>query len=717
MGLASVLESQKERFGVSPMAVVVQCFAKVDTLSALLRSLLACRGAEEIDLILWLDKPAQDSAGSKYIQPNLDVQATVDWFIAANATRFRSVTRHSNEYSLGTCKTCQIALDYAFDRHSFVIFLEDDCVLSHDALEWFEAARKLPFFENERVWAITGEACLFVRAGTEMSEKEIATARSAASRAGLGQHFVTAPFVPSTCFATTREKWAEFGQTRGQPLGASDVSQRCLAEGRVTIIPFVARVKDTGMLHERGYSVLHHTALAIADGKNTYVMSDDLDAPVQAASRPYVFSNELADFLAAPDMGDRARFLNGDRALQDELSGIVRADEMARVHMRIAARRRSPARAYLLCQSLHERRPRTTLRIFERYRDLYPKNNWWLIGRFLALAGYGREVIGWMVDLCAKRPDTAEVHACAAMVALEVAEWALAERCARAALVLEPEHATWLWLVSKSIEGSVAAVQARLAQRQSPARAYLLCHAIHERRPLTTLRIFERYRDTTPENSWWLIGRLLALAGHGRELIDWMVDLCVKRPNMAEVLACTAMVAVEISEWEVAERSARAALALEPDHDKWLWLVGEVTRAGRARAAQARSERQQSPVRAYLLCHAIHDRRPLTTLRIFERYRDVYPENAWCLIARRLAAAGHGRELIDWMVALCTKRPETAEVHACTAIVAHEIGNWALAERCARAALALEPEHAVWRCLVSRSADAMASVSQERLYA
>ena len=81
--------------------------------------------------------------------------------------------------------------------------------------------------------------------------------------------FVYLDFVPSSCFATTREKWAEFGDTRGTTRGDRAVVDRCLAEKTVCFWPAIARCRDIGML---GYSVrwkgFHHAAF-----KNSYVVS------------------------------------------------------------------------------------------------------------------------------------------------------------------------------------------------------------------------------------------------------------------------------------------------------------------------------------------------------------------------------------------------------------------------------------------------------------
>ena len=100
----------------------------------------------------------------------------------------------------------------------------------------------------------------------------IARARgSNAQSHNLIDRFVYLNFLPSSCFATNREKWAEFGRTRGMINGDRAVTDRCMAEGKVCFWPVIARCRDTGMHHPLGYSVrwkgLYHTSF-----KNSYIV-------------------------------------------------------------------------------------------------------------------------------------------------------------------------------------------------------------------------------------------------------------------------------------------------------------------------------------------------------------------------------------------------------------------------------------------------------------
>ena len=275
---------------MSSTALVIQCFAKADTLGDLCDSLLRCDNIAGLDLIFWLDSPLASRSEARFTPLHAEVCATLDRFVAAHEARFRSVSRRQNPANLGTCATCRAALDHAFALHPFVVFAEDDVVFARDAFSWFDAIRRLGLLDDPRHWAIAGESVFFNARDKTLPEGWPAAMQHLAAGEGLAAHYVTHNFIPSTCFATTAAHWRRFGVTRGQPLGDVDLCTLCREEDGWCVFPVVPRVKDTGMLHENGYSVLIHTRDGVRERKNTYLMSDALLAPNQpglAGLTPY----------------------------------------------------------------------------------------------------------------------------------------------------------------------------------------------------------------------------------------------------------------------------------------------------------------------------------------------------------------------------------------------------------------------------------------------
>ncbi len=264
---------------MQPLALVMQCFVKADTLQSACESLLRCTGVEALDIVFWSDSPLGSRSEGRYAPLAAAVEAFLDGFVEEYSNRFRSVARYRNERNMGTCKTCQIALDFAFSAHSFVIFVEDDVVFARDALEWFDEIRLRRLLQDRAIWAVAGESIFFNARSQEVPAGWPEAMRDYAAKERLNAAYVTERFIPSTCFATTRERWVEFGATRGQPLGDVDLCKRCEVENRYGIFPIVPRVKDVGMLHDEGFSVLVHTKVGVTEIKNTYVMSDDVEGP------------------------------------------------------------------------------------------------------------------------------------------------------------------------------------------------------------------------------------------------------------------------------------------------------------------------------------------------------------------------------------------------------------------------------------------------------
>ena len=262
-------------------ALIIQCFIKADTLRDTCQSLLQCDLIEDLDLIFWSDSPSNSRNEGRYTHLAAEVASFLDEFCQLWGSRFKSVSRHVNETNYGTCKTCELALNFAFASWPFVIFVEDDVIFARDAIAWFDEMRRQEVLNEDQNWAIAGESIFFNAREQTIPDEWPAAMRKLAIEERLNVAYVTNKFIPSTCFATTREKWAEFGQTRGQPLGDGDVCKRCQEEERYAIFPVVPRVKDVGMLHDNGYSVSIHSKSGVSEVKNTYLMSDELIGPDQ----------------------------------------------------------------------------------------------------------------------------------------------------------------------------------------------------------------------------------------------------------------------------------------------------------------------------------------------------------------------------------------------------------------------------------------------------
>jgi hypothetical protein len=304
---------------VSTPALVIQTFIKIDTLQSLCDSLLQCENRQKFDLIFFSDHVKGSRRADEYAPKIEAVQNYLKLFSARYDDQFNSISLRRNSANYGTCKTCQLAIDYAFERHKFVVFTEDDTIFARDALSWFLAMEQTSAFMAPDIWAIAGESDFFDSKRESVAEAFKEQARTYAEDNKLWRNFIIENYLPSTCFATNQAKWTEFSTTRGQPLGDVDVCARCAIEGKRCIFPVLARVKDVGMLHTDGYSVSIHSVANVRGIKNCYLMSDEVLPEPNVNLRPELYRgninrlywqstllNGFAESSQRPSLPDRA---------------------------------------------------------------------------------------------------------------------------------------------------------------------------------------------------------------------------------------------------------------------------------------------------------------------------------------------------------------------------------------------------------------------------
>jgi hypothetical protein len=268
------LRAQRRTFDVSG-SIAVQAFNKAESVLCTLDSITRSAGSNNYHLLILQDGCLGSPETEKYRSAWAQTTQAVDAWISSNGDHFVSARFDYSEENNGPYRTAERLISRALERSESVIFSEDDLIFEHDAIEWFERALTHPMFLRPNVWAIAGESRFFDSFCHSPSDADVSLALELAENHSLIDKFVYLEFVPSSCFATSREKWVEFGETRGTTRGDRAVVDRCLAEDKVCFWPVIARCRDTGMHHPLGYSVrwkgLDHTAF-----KNSYVVSSML---------------------------------------------------------------------------------------------------------------------------------------------------------------------------------------------------------------------------------------------------------------------------------------------------------------------------------------------------------------------------------------------------------------------------------------------------------
>ena len=252
--------------------IAVQAFNKAESVIGTLDSIVRCRGSNGRHLIVVQDGYRGSNKTEGYRAACDDTTNALESWISTHRDQFASVCFERFDRNNGPHRTAEQLINRALQTSRSVIFSEDDVIFERDAMEWFERALAHPMFLREHVWAIAGESRFFDAYRHRPSEADVSRALEVAETKNLIDRFVYLDFVPSSCFATTRAKWAEFGQTRGRINGDRAVVDRCIAEGKVCFWPVIARCRDTGMHHPLGYSV-RHRGLQHTGFKNCYVVS------------------------------------------------------------------------------------------------------------------------------------------------------------------------------------------------------------------------------------------------------------------------------------------------------------------------------------------------------------------------------------------------------------------------------------------------------------
>lgn len=285
-----------QEFKAVNQCIVVQIFNKADTVFKLLNSLINCRATSKFNLIIVQDNSC-GSKNEKIYETQVDeVFKLVGEFYPKLVMKFASVRFTRTPRNLGTCRTCEYALDLAIRDHDRVILIEDDVVFSPDAFEWFEfALTKVE--ESSEILMACGESIYFNDVTGKATQDDIERVKDVADDIGAESLYGFVKFAPSSCFASTKTKIKEISGIRGLPRGDVMLCQYMVDKGLNCIMPVVPRASDIGMHNDRGYSVALHGKEKV-DEKRSYLFSKATDFLVmkeikKGASDLFLYSREF----------------------------------------------------------------------------------------------------------------------------------------------------------------------------------------------------------------------------------------------------------------------------------------------------------------------------------------------------------------------------------------------------------------------------------------
>lgn len=279
------------RSGIGPKyCIALQCFNKADVLRKVLDRLIKCNSQGDFELIIIQDMYLEEDAG-KYQEGWNDVRSLLKEFYFELVAKFGSVTVIYNNENLGTAPTCKKLLDRASKLYEGFVFIEDNCLLSKDALVLSKEFLRNHVGMDSKYWFATCESINFDSKSNEVSEEQVNNVLP--SESDLNQWKAMCGelnFVPSTCFITTSQVWREVSNIRGFVRGPESLSKYTSSLGKKTLFPLIPRASDIGMLHALGYSVKHLSLEGVKEIKNTYYFPDyhDTDIELSVAEQPLV---------------------------------------------------------------------------------------------------------------------------------------------------------------------------------------------------------------------------------------------------------------------------------------------------------------------------------------------------------------------------------------------------------------------------------------------
>ena len=274
--------AQRRNFSMAG-TIAVQAFNKAESVLGTLDSIARSRGSNNYGLVILQDGCSGSPRTEKYRAAWAETTQAIESWISMNTDHFSSVSFDRADRNNGPYRTAERLITWALEKRNSVIFSEDDVIFEYDAVEWFERALGHSMFLRPIVWAIASESRFFDSYRHVPSDADVCRALEVAQAQSLIDRFAYFDFLPSSCFATTREKWAEFGKTRGATNGDRAVVERCRIEGKLCLWPVIARCRDTGMHHPLGYSVRWKGPDHVAF-KNSYVVSGMLKAASEELS-------------------------------------------------------------------------------------------------------------------------------------------------------------------------------------------------------------------------------------------------------------------------------------------------------------------------------------------------------------------------------------------------------------------------------------------------
>lgn len=266
----------------SKIAVFV-AYDRVDYFAKAFDAFFRADGSEGYDVMVFVDGEEGRRPGHAFDRTGwLAIQERVrnaEWLVSRNLLRARSVSLHLAHKNMGVRANKKRAVTAAMKLGDFAIVLEDDVVVSRDAIRWFEfpvssgLTRSNPRVATATCWSTSFPAT--------NDSALVAFDRLAVANLGMRDAYFENPWSTPWGWSVWKSTWDAVGaEWTGQD---SDLTRLVRARGWTEVMPLLARCNNVG--------------------KVGWTMSGDVKDPVHEralTSDDFDFGDTHGDFEEAP---------------------------------------------------------------------------------------------------------------------------------------------------------------------------------------------------------------------------------------------------------------------------------------------------------------------------------------------------------------------------------------------------------------------------------
>ena len=249
--------------------IVVQLFLKQDMIESVFNNLLELKDIENYNIVFYQDNIKNSSMFFDDNEKNNSKFTYIQDFIQTNIYKLKNAIYFCNDKNEGVYETLRKLMLYSSNETDFIIFCEDDVILSNECITFFQF-----FYDNNMISSdlypfICGESIFFNNENVSDNQKnEIVNEINLHNRY---QSYYETDFVHSSCFATTKLVWDTFSHIRCSINGDICLNKHVKEHNIKIVNPFIPLCIDKGMLHSDGYSCVIHGRENISELKNHFI--------------------------------------------------------------------------------------------------------------------------------------------------------------------------------------------------------------------------------------------------------------------------------------------------------------------------------------------------------------------------------------------------------------------------------------------------------------